>query len=124
MWKWLLVLSTILVLVIASEMLGITWSRDKLFTACQPQEIDYRSYGPYCFHVIKMNRLLGHQKKIIISKTAETDYGHVLNFPTDHVFDRSEWEKLRVDWRPEGLEFETALKVRVFIPKENFLGGR
>ncbi len=110
--------------ILMAEMLGITWSQEVKFTSCQPKELSYGSFEPYCFQVIKLKQPLHSRNIILISKKIEPNYGFVINFPTTDIIGKEELDGLQVQWQAEGLQIETIWKVRLFIPKEKFIGGR
>lgn len=111
-------------LLLIGEWIGFTWSQDVLFTSCQPQDISYNSFYPYCLGIIKMKQPLSRRTIILISKKAEPDYGHVLNFPTADIVGKEEFDQLKVSWTAVGIDIETIWNVKLFIPKKNFIGGR
>lgn len=117
----------ILVILLGSvllEALGFTWSRETQYTSCQPPEINYSSFDPYCLYLIKRNRTLGSQNIIFISKKLDPEYGTVLYFPEAGVIGPKERKEINVSWTNDGIFVETNSNLRLFIPAKNFIGGR
>ncbi len=69
---------------------------------------------------------LARSKKLLLSSTQVyvKRYGFVLNYPSPDIIGNEEFEGLKVFWKPEGIELETIWDVRLFIPKQRFVGGR
>lgn len=120
----LLLTILLLLMVLIGELIGISLSRKIMYTSCQPPEIDYGSYDPYCLHVITLVQPLSSQNIILISPKANTDYGNVINFPSPNIISKEEFENLKVQWKVDGLEVETIWNVKLSIPKDNFTRGR
>lgn len=119
-----LLFATSLIGIIFTQLLGIIWSNEKLFTSCQPSEINYSSYGPYCLYIIKEQQTLSSKHIIFIGKEVDPNYGHALNFPTSRIVSDIELTELKVNWTTTGIELETYRGTQLFIPKKNFIGGR
>ena len=110
-----------LVVIILTHWFGVAWSSNVVFSSCQPTRIHYNSTDPYCLSIIRQQQTLGSSYIILVSKSIEPSYGHVLNYPGIGELDI---ENTQVHWMNEGIEVETYLKTKLFIPKKNFIGGR
>src|SRR5690349_14879126 len=92
----------LLVMVILTHLLGIVWSSRAVVSSCQPHEVQYKSYDPYCVSIIKMQQTLGSRYFILVAKTIEPSYGHVLNYPSPEVVsDRDIVEDTKINWVAE-----------------------
>ncbi len=112
------------ILALLAQWFGFAFSREIFVNSCEPSEINYNSFDPYCLKVIKLNLALNSRWIITISKAADPDYGFILNYPSPDIIGNEEIEGLKVFWKPEGIELETMWNVRLFIPKQRFVGGR
>ena len=107
--------------IIFTQLIGITWLDEKVFTSCQPSQIKYNSFDPYCLYVIKQQQTLSSNYIIFIGKEVDPNYGHTLNYPTTTI---KQFDQLKVNWTNKGIDLETYNGTRLFIPKNNFIGGR
>ncbi len=110
--------------VLISAFLGISWSQDTVFSSCQPKEIDYKSFDPYCVSIIKQQQTFDSKYYILVAKEAEPSYGYVLNFPASGFVSEMDLKYFKINWTDDGIELETYLNTKIFIPKKNFIGGR
>jgi len=91
---------------------------------CQPDEISYEAYDPYCISIIKQQQALGSTYIILVAQETDPTYGHTLNYPAPYVTSQKDLEDTTANWTNDGIEIETYLNTRIFIPKENFTKGR
>ncbi len=127
MKKTIVVLSIFLFflgIVVLSQLIGISWNEEDIFTSCQPNEIDYESYDPYCVSIIRQRQTLNSRYYIWVAKQIEPSYGHAINYPNPHITSEQELQDVKINWTDEGIEVETYLNTKIFIPKKNFIGGR
>ncbi len=126
--KKYLIIETIVLLflgaILLSQFLGISWEKETLFQSCQSENIDYQSYDPYCLSIIKETQTLNLKYYILVAKQADPNYGHILNYPAPQIVSYNELENLKINWTDQGIEMETYLNTKIFIPKKNFIGGR
>jgi hypothetical protein len=141
----LLIITTcvILLLLIVAQTIDITWSSKVIFKSIQPAEINYGSFDPYCFLVVKENKTFHERLKIIIVNKqlvdSGGDYGFHMNYFDDYYNEYIKSEELKrakVIWKSDGVTFEIPMliwtnkgndfdkKYKLFIPKESFIGGR
>src|SRR5690606_11411217 len=107
----------LLISLLFTQLLGVSWSHKKVFTSCQPVSITYNSYDPYCLYVMKQQQTLTSKYIIFIGKEDDPSYGHQLNFPTAYVVSNEEFEKIEVQWTTEGIELITFYGTKLYIPK-------
>ena len=113
-----------LIFIILLQLLKINWSNEKVFTSCQPSEIKYNSFDPYCLYVIKQQQTLTSKYIIFVGREVDPNYGHVLNFPTTSIISDIQFTELKVNWTAKGIDLETYYGTQLFIPKKSFIGGR
>ena len=113
-----------IIAIIFTQLIGISWSDEKVFTSCQPSEIKYNSFDPYCLYVIKQQQTLTSKYIIFVGKEVDPNYGHVLNFPTTSIVSDEQFNELKVNWTAKGIDLETYYGTQLFIPKKSFIGGR
>lgn len=112
------------------------WPTDRvLLTTCQPAEVPYDDLGPYCLSVLETDpaRLslpdlrLGRHHALFIGRGDGTPaYGHYIDYsphPGSQDLD-AYLATAEVDWQPDGATFREASGHAVFIPAEQFTGGR
>lgn len=118
------ILTGILFLIIAAQFFGFTFATRTVFQSCQGEYVRYNSYDPYCLSVIKQIRPLGSEYIIMISRKADENYGHVLNYIDPSPVSDDDILKTRVIWSSEGIELTFSSGHKLYIPKERFIGGR
>lgn len=114
----------ILVIAVFFQLIGFSFSRKVIFTSYQPYEINYKSYDPYCISIIKQRQIFTLRYYIYITKKIEPSYGYIINYPDPFIIDEQELKNIKINWMKEGIEIETCLNTKLFIPKKNFIGGR
>lgn len=107
-----------------SQLIGISWNREEIFKSCQPSEINYESYDPYCVSIIKKRQTFNFKYYIWVAKKIDPSYGHAINYPNSNVIYENEFQDVKINWTNDGIEVETYLNTKIFIPKKNFTGGR
>lgn len=113
-----------LVILILSHLIGFTWFKREMFQSCQPSEITYDSYGPYCISLEWKQQTLGGRYIISVTKQGEPDYGYFIHSPYLTKVELK-IQKPNVQWTQEGVEMEMSEgDTKVFIPKQNFIGTR
>lgn len=124
LYSFLVIFILSMLTIILTQLIGMSWSDEKVFSSCQPSEIKYNSFDPYCLYIIKQQQTLGLKHVIFIGKEVDSNYGHVLNFPTTSIVSNEQFNQLKVNWSVKGIELETYYGTRLFIPKKSFTGGR
>ncbi|HEY4506264.1 MAG TPA: hypothetical protein VJJ24_02370 [Candidatus Paceibacterota bacterium] len=123
------ILGVLLVGVVFTQMVGVVWSRKVLLTSCQPAEVTYDSFDPYCLTISKQRLSLGTRYVIWVAKQIEPSYGHGLDYPEVNrgffsISSDDEISQTKVVWTSDSIELETPLNTKIFIPMKNFTGGR
>ena len=99
----------------------------------QSESINYNSFDPYFFNVVKDNVDLGHlpftvsrNYFIYIGKESnDVTYGHIKNYSFEYNNDIEEYLSLcSVQWSQAGVTFKEPSGHTLFIPKKSFIGGR
>jgi hypothetical protein len=116
-------LTGIMILIIGAQLFGFTLGHRKIFQSCQGEYIKYNSFDPYCLSVIKQTRPLGSKYIILISRKDDDNYGHVLNY-IPYPVNEEDISKMRVIWSEEGIEITFSTGHKLYIPKDQFIGGR
>ncbi len=133
----------ILLFLVVTQMIGISWSQKVLFKSVQPIGINYNSFDPYCLLVVKEQETLRTRLKIKIVNDKlykdGGDYGYHMNYFDDYYnkyIKGEELKRAKVVWEDNGVTLEVPMliwtkngndfnkKYRLFIPKESFIGGR
>lgn len=109
---------------VVSQLIGISWNNEKLFTSCQSNEINYESYDPYCVSIIRQRQTLNSRYYIWVATQIEPSYGYAINYPNPDIVSDYEFQDVKINWTNEGIEVETYLNTKIFLPKENFIGVR
>lgn len=95
--------------------------------------VDYKSSGPYYFHIVEDNLDFGHipftlprNYFLYVGKDQnEIRHGHVKNYSFEYHNDIDQYlEKCSVEWTPEGVTFTEPGGHVFFMPKDSFIGGR
>ena len=111
-------------IIILAQLTGISWNRKEFITSCQPENIEYGSYDPYCVSITKEYQALNSEFYIWVAKKIEPSYGHAISYPNPSAIDEQELQDTKINWTNEGIGIETYLNTKIFIPKKNFIGGR
>ncbi|MCK5490980.1 MAG: hypothetical protein KAI67_03990 [Candidatus Pacebacteria bacterium] len=111
-------------IIILAQLTGISWNRKEFITSCQPESIKYNSYDSYCVSITKEYQALNSELYIWVAKEVDPSYGHVISYPNPSVIDEQELQDTKINWTNEGIEIETYLNTKIFIPKKNFIEGR
>jgi hypothetical protein len=104
-----------------TQQLGVSWSHKTVYSDNQPETIDYGSDDPYCVRVIRQQHTMDYEYVLMVNKKADENYGYALHFPGSYNMKPL---VSSVQWTPEGVEIEFSQNDRLFIPKDNFIGGR
>ncbi|MEK7505070.1 MAG: hypothetical protein AAB589_02200 [Patescibacteria group bacterium] len=125
---FLFVVLIVFVLLILTQIIGVSWKSKVLSEWCQPAEVNYDSFGPYCLRIIKQTKTLGSSLIMAIVNQGNYqsgDYGYTLNYPFNN-FSGEYDQETTVIWQNNGIEisFPEPDKLRLFIPKDSFIGGR
>lgn len=127
----LIILTIILILAVLSQIVGVSWKSKVLSEWCQPTEVNYDSFGPYCLRIIKQTKTLGSSLILAIVNQGNYqsgDYGYTLNYPSNKNPHLSDWDvdDFYVVWEEAGVKivFQNPGGWELFIPKDSFIGGR
>jgi hypothetical protein len=122
----LIQLSIIIVAAIAvfTHLIGFVWTSDNIYTECQPENINYESFDPYCISIVKKQQTFNTRYHIWVAKEIEPSYGHAVNFPKPYNVDDEDLKDVEINWSSDGVEIKTYSDTEIFIPKKNFIGGR
>jgi hypothetical protein len=107
-----------------------------IWQSCQPDGVKYGSFEPYCVSVVE-----GEMIPYILSPPwdwprrhflyiapgpydAAPSYGCYLDFPIRSQSDDDIRASSNVEWSNEGLTIVARSGIRIFVPKEAFIGGR
>lgn len=113
------VITIVLTLVLLIQAMRITISLEQKQRFCSPPEFNYDFYDGYCLSVYKRQYLLFEEYEIFITKKGVETYGFGIKSPLGDNL-------VNVNWTIDGVEISQASKeeIVIFIPKENFIGGR
>ncbi len=113
----------LLLAIVIFEKLGIKYSNKELFKSCQPSNIDYQSYGPYCLYIVKENQVLSSNLVLKIAKQDDPKgVYHSMNFPYSVTEVNS--TNLSVNWSESGVSIQDQSGFKMDVPKAKFIGGR
>lgn len=125
----LLVLAVGLLLFLANKP-----SNRVIWQSCQPDEVSYNSFDPYCLSVVEgsidwTTFPFGTQRRyfLFVGRGKEAPaYGVYIDFSFPSAGrDADEFIRAsKVEWDERGLTFVTKAGHRLFLPKEAFVGGR
>src|SRR5262249_50975121 len=96
-----------------------------LWQDCQPDNINYGSFGPYCVSVLEGNLFEPYYLFFGRGNTAPS-YGYYFTFPFwfDTKDPVAEIRESKAEWKPEGVTFIAKWGNKLFVPKRAFIGGR
>lgn len=124
--------SPVLLAVCVTLLATVIWARWPTnrvrFTSCQPAEVTYDELGPYCLYVKETIPQPccggGRHHSLVIGRSASA--GHFADYtPNAQGRDMASYlEGAEVDWQPDGLTFREPSGHEVFVPAEQFTGGR
>ncbi len=117
-----IVLVVSLFTVVFLNLIGVSWGKTEIVKSCQPAEIDYKSFGPYCLSVFKERQVSGTKRYIWVSGQSGTGYGHKVDYPNKNVSEQ-DLRGAKITWTDSGVELEIGSNT-IFIPKKAFIGGR
>lgn len=102
-------------------MFNTTSSAQVVLKQCQPKNVSFGSYEPYCAAVTR----IGKNYHIFIGRDAADfpSYGHVIHYPHQTVV-QSDIPKDHFAWSEDGISWIGGTGHTLFIPKDAFLGGR
>jgi len=128
-------LLALIVALLALLVLMVWPTRRVLLTSCQPAEAPYDNLGPYCLSVVETDAgplslpdlgLERHHALFVGRGDGAPAYGHWVDYsPNPGGQDLQRYlEAAEVDWQPDGLTFRERSGHSVFVPAEQFIGGR
>ncbi len=121
--KILQLLVGILLFIIVIQILGISYSSKEIFKSCQPTNIDYKSFGPYCLWINIEKQPLSSKLVLVIAKENDKKgVFHSLNYPNE--ISETDLAKITVLWNENGVEIKEPSGFKMEIPKSKFIGGR
>ena len=104
-----------------------------LWQECQPATVSYDDFDPYCLSVVEgdVNWVFmplnprRHAYLFVARGTAVPGYGHYLDYGPQLYGDPERYlSDVTLDWTAEGITFNEPTGHRLFIPAEQFTGGR
>jgi hypothetical protein len=118
-----LVVMFFLGVIILTQLIGFSWSREEIFESCQPENIDYQSFGPYCLWIYTEQQTLGIKPLVLIAKKADPNgIHHRLYYP--YPLSQQNISEINVSWHETGIEIKNTSDFMIMIPKNSFVGGR
>lgn len=127
-------LSLLLCAALVALLLAAIWPTDRvLLTSCQPPELPYDGQGPYCLSLretdpaaLSLSGLERHHTLFVGRGEGAGGYGHRVDYsphPGSEAM-ATYLEGAEVDWQADGLRFREPSGHEVFVPAEQFTGGR
>ncbi len=126
-----------LIAVMVSLAVLVAWSRPTNVVQwqwCQPDDISYDSYDPYCLSVVEGDinwtfmplTVMRHYYVFVGRGTQVPSYGHYADYtPTFGAAEARDYlSRASVEWTTEGVTFVEDAGHRLFIPAEMFTAGR
>ena len=116
--------------------LVIHWSRPTravLWQACQPADVTYDGFDPYCLSVVEgdlnwtfMPLSTIRHTFVFVGRGTGINYGHYLDYgPQFRGQDPVAYmDQATLDWTAEGITLTEPTGHRLFLPAESFVGGR
>lgn len=100
------------------EMLEPTHVLEK---SCQPKNINYESFDPYCIAILQK----GDDYSIFVGRDSKDfpEYGHLITHPYNESYSLYGKDDT-FDWSDQGITWTGNLGHTLFIPAELFTGGR
>ncbi len=114
----------LLLILIIFQLLGFTYHEKVIMESVQGEYIKYNSYDPYKLRIIKQYQPLGSKVIVMVSRSGDDSYGHVINYIDTAPASEDDIKLTRVIWNNEGIEMTFPLGHKLYIPKECFTGGR
>ncbi|MCC6866677.1 MAG: hypothetical protein IT280_11020 [Ignavibacteria bacterium] len=114
----------LLLILIIFQLLGFTYHEKVIMELVQGEYIKYNSYDPYKLRIIKQYQPLGSKVIVMVSRSGDDSYGHVINYIDTAPVSEDDIKLTRVIWNNEGIEMTFPLGHKLYIPKECFTGGR
>jgi hypothetical protein len=103
--------------------LGLVWINNEVYTNCQPDNINYESFDPYCIRIFERRGTFYSNKEIWITTKVDKTYGYAIDHPLNHTFSSNYESETSVLWTEQGVELEIG-NVTMLIPKDEFIAGR
>ena len=112
-----------LAIILLLQFSGLTFKNREIFQECQPQNINYQSFDPYCVTVFVEQKMLNKKTVLAISKKIDI-YGvrHQLDYP--YTIANADKPDIRITWNSDGVEISNSSSFKMNIPKSSFIGGR
>jgi hypothetical protein len=107
-------------LVIFLQSIGYVWEKQILVKSAQPKNIDY-GFKNYTLRIIKMKQILSSTNIVIVSRGADSNYGHVVSYLDSEILNKN---LIKVKWSKDGVSVSNEFGTKIMIPKENFMGLR
>lgn len=96
---------------------------------CQPADISYQSFDPYCVYLLSKRLNLDASYQILLGVTAPEGaypgYGYKAQLEVTQVVSSAELaSSLQVEWTPTGVNVSSPAIKELSVPKTAFTGGR
>jgi hypothetical protein len=132
------VLGGVIVLVLAMFAVAalIEWARPTdrvLWQECQPEDVSYESFDPYCIAIVEgdvnwqfITFTVMRHFYVFVGRGQEISYGHYISYtPQFGATDKAEYlSGVTVEWTSDGVTLLEPGGHRLFIPADQFTGGR
>jgi len=94
-----------------------------MLESCQPEDIDYQSWDPYCLWIKIDQKTLSSKTIVVIAKKEDPDgVFHVFDYP--YSLNEKNVSEISVVWKKDGVEISSKNGFSMIIPKNSFIGGR
>lgn len=117
----LYILIFLLVSIIITQWMGIVWNNKTIVISHQPKNIQYNSFDSYTLRIIKQQQTLNYRHTLIVSKDVEPNYGYVINYPENQIFQE---DSIKIVWSEKNIIITTNFDTKIVIPKKGFTSGR
>ena len=118
---------------IFSQIFSVHWYQKVLFKSCQPEQINYDSWGPYCLTVVKQKKTIGSDYflRVTIEEYVDTMWG--VQFAINYIgkpglLEGYNFQNVGVTWASNGVYYkifeDSGVNYELFITKDHFIGGR
>ncbi len=115
----------LLLLVIFLELIKINIKNEVIFTSCQPDNINYDSFGPYCVWLYKSNTILSKQYYFFIAKSNVSNYGYKIAYFNDLTRDENDIKNIIITWEEDYVKIQKQDSgTYIVVSSDDFAGGR
>lgn len=114
---------SVLFLLVLTQAIGMKFTKKELAKSCQPEEISYDQWSPYC---VWLHRVAGPiDTTYMLSIGLDSEYGMHYAYPDLYVADPDELKELKVEWKDDAVEiYIVGTDTKLVVPAAEFKGGR